>query len=155
MHHQFWFPLIWHISFDKCERCSTHIDGSRSPWLNNQGRQTKLSKMVWYVQPVCWPIMPNISKDDLNRVTLHWSFPSACCWILQKFHCTSQLQNQRRTICLEPYEIEQGIWLSHCCSWVRRIVFQIYCVADWNREKKMTSVSYPVAAMREVQRACY
>ena len=42
---QFWFPLTWHISFDKCGSIVLTVTLTQ-----NQGRQTKLSKMVWHVQ---------------------------------------------------------------------------------------------------------
>jgi len=105
---QFWFPLTWHISFDKCGRYSTHSHPDSKSRETNEAIQNGVTRSNLSVDQSC----PTFWRMIWIKLPLKLKLSLSRCWILQKFHCTSRLQNQTRTICLEPYEIGRGIWLS-------------------------------------------
>ncbi|MDB4430480.1 hypothetical protein N9140_00820, partial [bacterium] len=53
-----------------------------------------------------------ILKDDLNQVTFEAEAFLIPLLNTSEVSLHKPLQNQKRTICLEPHEIERGIWLS-------------------------------------------
>ena len=68
---QFWFPLTWHISFDKCGRYSTHSHPDSKSRETNEAIQNGVTRSNLSVDQSC----PTFWRMIWTSYLWSWSFP--------------------------------------------------------------------------------